>query len=169
MEMDMNMSTKPLYDINFILNGEPRSLTVPASETLLDVLRYKLGIKSPKSGCERGECGTCTVWLNGLTIKSCLVLAVEVDGQAVTTLEGLMAEADGLTPLQHAFLTHNAFQCGFCAPGMIMAAAHLLAHNPRPSEEEIKEGLAGNLCRCTGYSPIIDAVKEHLESGGSHE
>lgn len=157
--MEINM----LYEINFTLNGEKRKVSVLPHETLLDMLRYKLGITSPKSGCEMGSCGTCTVKLNDLIVKSCLVLAVEVDGQEVTTIEGLMK--DGLTSLQESFLRHNSFQCGYCAPGMIMAAHYLLENNPNPTDEEIKEGLAGNLCRCTGYIPIIAAVKEHAKAG----
>ena len=156
-----------LYEINFTLNGEERKIAVSPNETLLDVLRYKLGITSSKSGCEEGSCGTCTVKLNGLIVKSCLVLAVEVDGQEAITLEGLMS--DGLTPLQQSFLKHNSFQCGYCAPGMIMAAEELLESNPNPTDEEIKEGLSGNLCRCTGYIPIIEAVKYLVNRGGRHE
>jgi carbon-monoxide dehydrogenase small subunit len=163
--MEINM----LHKINFTLNGEKRTMGVYPYETLLDVLRYKLGITSPKSGCERGDCGTCTVKLNGLTVKSCLVLAVEVDGQEITTIEGLMTENDGLTPLQHTFLKHNSFQCGYCTPGMILAAEELLENNPNPTDEEIKEGLSGNLCRCTGYTSIIEAIKDHVKKGGNHE
>ncbi len=161
-----------LHKINFTLNGEKRFMDVYPYETLLDVLRYKLGITSPKSGCERGDCGTCTVKLNGLIVKSCLVLAVEVDGQEITTIEGLMTEKNGLTPLQQTFLEHNSFQCGYCTPGMILAAEELLENNPNPSDEEIKEGLSGNLCRCTGYTSIIEAIKDHVKSvksGGNHE
>ena len=142
--------------ISFSLNNEKRQLYVEPNETLLYVLRDKLGIKSPKCGCERGECGTCTVFLDGKSVKSCLILAVEIDGHTVTTLEGIMK--DGLTPLQNAFLDGNSFQCGFCAPGMVMAATELINKNPSPNREEVKEALSGNLCRCTGYSPIIDAV-----------
>ncbi|MGD2089768.1 MAG: (2Fe-2S)-binding protein [Candidatus Aminicenantes bacterium] len=161
--MEINM----VYEINFTLNGEQRKIAVRPNETLLNVLRYKLGITSTKSGCEEGSCGTCTVKLNDLIVKSCLILAVEVDGQVITTVEGLMT--DGLTPLQKTFLKHNSFQCGYCAPGMVMAAEALLESNPNPTDEEIKEGLAGNLCRCTGYLPIIEAVKDHVKSGGNHE
>jgi aerobic carbon-monoxide dehydrogenase small subunit len=162
-----------MHDITFLLNGEARQLAVKANETLLDMIRYKLGITSPKSGCERGDCGTCTIKLNDLLVKSCLILAVEADGQEITTIEGLMGET--LTPLQETFIEKNAFQCGFCAPGMVMAAEDLLEKNPCPNDHEIKEGLAGNLCRCTGYSPIIDAVKEVVEKqsaqvrGGDYE
>jgi carbon-monoxide dehydrogenase small subunit len=145
----------------FDLNDENRTVAVHPNETLLNVLRYKLGVTSPKSGCERGDCGTCTVKLNGRIVKSCLILAVEVDGQKVTTIEGLMK--NGFTPLQETFLEHNSFQCGFCTPGMVMAAQELLETNPNPTEEEIKEGLSGNLCRCTGYIPIIEAIKDHVK------
>jgi carbon-monoxide dehydrogenase small subunit len=102
-----------------------------------------------------------------LIVKSCLILAVEIDGQELTTIEGLMA--DGLTPLQQSFIKHNSFQCGYCAPGMILAAEELMGNNPKPTDEEIKEGLAGNLCRCTGYIPIIEAIKDHVKGRGSHE
>jgi carbon-monoxide dehydrogenase small subunit len=160
--MEINME----FEITFKLNGEIRTIGVHPNETLLDVLRYKLGITSPKSGCEQGDCGTCTVRLNDLTVKSCLILAVEVDGQEVTTIEGRMQ--DGLTTLQQFFLRYNSFQCGYCAPGMILAIEELLQNNPNPSDEEIKEGLTGNLCRCTGYIPIIEAVKGYLKNGGNH-
>lgn len=145
-------------EISFSLNGEKRFIDVKSNETLLEVLRYKMGIKSPKSGCERGDCGTCTVILNGKTVRSCLVLAIEVDGCEIETLEGV--GKNGLTKLQQSFLKHNSFQCGFCAPGMILSAEELLRKNPHPTEEEVKESIAGNLCRCTGYMPIIDAILE---------
>ena len=143
-------------EINFILNGERVSLEVAGNEILLEMLRNKLGAKSPKCGCDKGDCGTCTVIFNGQTVRSCLVLAIEADGQEVTTLEGLMDS--GLTPLQESFLKHNSFQCGFCAPGVILSATELLAKNPKPEKKEIQEAIAGNLCRCSGYSPIIDAI-----------
>ncbi len=158
-----------LYEITFTLNGEKRTVGVQPNETLLDVLRYKLGITSPKSGCERGDCGTCTIKLNGQIVKSCLILAVEVEGQEVTTIEGLMMDANGLTPLQESFLKHNSFQCGYCTPGMVMAAETLLETNPNPTVEEIKEGLSGNLCRCTGYIPIIEAIKDHVKRKGTEQ
>ncbi len=143
-------------EISFLLNGERRTIEVSSSEILLEVLRDRLGLNSPKCGCDRGDCGTCTVMINGKTVRSCLVLAIEVDNQEVLTLEGIMQ--DELTPLQESFLKHNSFQCGFCAPGIILSATELLAKNPHPNKIEIQEALAGNLCRCTGYSPIIDAV-----------
>jgi len=143
-------------EINFILNGERVSIEVASNEILLEMLRNKLGTKSPKCGCDKGDCGTCTVIFNGKTVRSCLVLAIEADGQEVTTIEGLMDS--GLTPLQESFLSHNSFQCGFCAPGTIMSATELLGKNPKPAKKEIQEAIAGNLCRCSGYSPIIDAI-----------
>ncbi len=156
-----------LYEITFTLNGEKRTVGIQPNETLLDVLRYKLGITSPKSGCERGDCGTCTIKLNGQLVKSCLILAVEADGQEVITIEGLMRE--GFTPLQETFLKHNSFQCGYCTPGMVMAAEVLLETNPNPTDEEIKEGLSGNLCRCTGYIPIIEAIKDLVKMRGKQQ
>lgn len=143
-------------EISFLLNGERRIIEISPSEILLEVLRDRLGLNSPKCGCDRGDCGTCTVMINGKTVRSCLVLAIEIDQQEVLTLEGIMQSE--LTPLQESFLKHNSFQCGFCAPGVILSATELLAKNPHPNKIEIQEALAGNLCRCTGYSPIIDAV-----------
>jgi len=138
------------------LNGHDATVAVEPYEKLLDVLRDKLGVKSPKYGCGRGECGACSVLLNGKSVRSCMIYAVEVDGQEIVTVEGL--EKDGLTPVQQSFLDHNSFQCGFCAPGMTIAATELLANNSHPSEEEIREAIAGNLCRCTGYGSIVDAI-----------
>jgi aerobic carbon-monoxide dehydrogenase small subunit len=146
--------------INFKLNGQKFDLEVEPYEILLEMLRDRLGVKSPKCGCNRGDCGTCTVLLNGKTVRSCLILAVEIDGAEVTTLEGLMADGK-LTPLQESFLAHNSFQCGFCASGMLLSTTELLEENPAPSKEEIKEALSGNLCRCTGYAPIIEAISDH--------
>lgn len=143
--------------ITLTLNGETRSAEVEPNDVLLDVLREKLGTNSPKIGCERGDCGACTVLLDGKTARSCLILAIEVDGHEITTVEGL--SRDGLTPLQESFLKRGTFQCGFCAPGIVLSATELLRKNRHPSETEIKEAIAGNLCRCTGYRPIIDAIK----------
>ena len=145
-------------EIKFNLNGEVIALEINPNEVLLEVLRDKIGVKSPKCGCDKGDCGTCSVLINGKTVRSCLVLAIEVDGQEVVTLEGLMDS--GLTPLQKSFIEHNSFQCGFCAPGMILSATELLAKNHKPKKEEIQEALSGNLCRCTGYTPIIDAITD---------
>ena len=147
--------------IHFVLNGETITLEACPNEVLLDVLRDRLGAKSPKCGCDRGDCGTCTVMIDRKTVRSCLVLAVEVDRKEVITLEGLMHS--GLTPLQKSFLEHNSFQCGYCAPGVILSATELLENNPKPEKKEIQEALSGNLCRCTGYTPIIEAISELTE------
>ncbi len=148
--------------INFLLNGERITIEIEPHEILLEVLRARLGVKSPKCGCDRGDCGSCTVLLDGRTVRSCLVLAAEVDGRKVTTLEGLMNGA--LTPLQKSMVEHNSFQCGFCAPGMILAVEELLVRKPKPGKDEIAEAISGNLCRCTGYSSIIDAVTDHAQT-----
>ncbi|MCX8095615.1 MAG: (2Fe-2S)-binding protein [Caldisericia bacterium] len=150
--------------ISFILNGEKRSVYVEPNDLLLDILRDKLGDKTPKYGCGRGDCGTCTVLVNGKSVRSCLVLAVEVDGQEVKTLEGISKE--GLTELQKYFIKHSSFQCGFCAPGIIVALDEFLNKNPYPSEEDVKEAISGNLCRCTGYVPIIRAVIDYVKNRG---
>jgi len=142
--------------ITLKLNNEIRNFDVSANDILLDVLREKLGVKSPKIGCERGDCGACTVLLDGKTVRSCLILAIEVDGHEIMTVEGLTRES--LMPVQRAFLKHNSFQCGFCAPGIVLAATELLAKHPQPCEEDVKEAISGNLCRCTGYQSIIDAI-----------
>ncbi len=150
--------------ITFKLNHETRSVEVESNDTLLELLRDRLGLKSPKCGCGRGDCGTCTVFLDGKSVRSCLILAIEVDGQEVITLEGLCK--DGLTPLQKSFLKHNSFQCGFCTPGIVITATEMLQKNPNPSREEIKETLCGNLCRCTGYEPIITAISDLVQGKG---
>lgn len=143
--------------ITVILNGETRTVDVEPNDILLDILRERLGVKSPKVGCERGDCGVCTVLLDGKPVRSCIILAVEADGHEITTVEGL--GLNGLTRLQQTFIERNAFQCGFCAPGVVLAATALLRENPKPTDEEIREALAGNLCRCTGYDSIVEAVK----------
>jgi carbon-monoxide dehydrogenase small subunit len=145
-----------MKEISLILNNEPRNVQVENNEILLDVLRNKLGIKSPKCGCERGDCGACTVLLDGKAVRSCLILAVEAENHNIITLEGISREK--LSALQEAFIEFNSFQCGYCAPGIILAVTELLEKNPHPSLEEIKESIAGNLCRCTGYTPIFDAI-----------
>ena len=150
-----------MKQITLKLNNEWRKVYVEPEEILLDVLRDKLGIKSPKCGCDRGDCGACSVLLNEKSVRSCLILAIEVDKQEIVTVEGI--SKNGLTRLQQIMIDKNAFQCGFCAPGMIISATELLAHNPHPTQDEIKEALAGNLCRCTGYQPIIDSVLESVE------
>ncbi|MDA8130912.1 MAG: (2Fe-2S)-binding protein [Elusimicrobia bacterium] len=147
------------HDIKFELNGEAVAVTVDPNDVLLDVLRGRLGIKSPKVGCDRGDCGTCTVLMNGRTVRSCLALAVEADGAQIVTLEGAN-NRKWTQKLQKKFHERNAFQCGFCAPGVILSATELLEKNPAASEHDIKEAIAGNLCRCTGYEPIVRAIAE---------
>jgi len=149
------------HAIRLSVNGEEWDVEVEPNETLLEVLRDRIGIKSPKVGCERGDCGACTVILAGRTVRSCLVLAVEADGHGVLTVEGL--SKDGPTELQQAFIEKNSFQCGFCAPGVVLSVSELLATTTKPTEDEVKEAIAGNLCRCTGYTPIVDAVMEFVE------
>lgn len=144
--------------ISFILNEKAVTLEMPASRTLLDVLRYDLHMTGTKCGCGAGECGTCTVLFNGKAVNACLFLAPDVDGQNVVTIEGLEKEGE-LHPLQKAFIAKGAIQCGYCTPGMILSAKALLDRNPNPTREEIKEGLSGNLCRCTGYDKIFLAVE----------
>jgi carbon-monoxide dehydrogenase small subunit len=138
------------------VNGEEWVLDVAPADTLLDVLRERIGIKSPKIGCERGDCGSCTILMDGRTVRSCLVLAVEADSHEVMTVEGI--SYDGINELQTLFLENNSFQCGFCTPGIVLSATELLEHNPNPTRHDVQEALAGNLCRCTGYEPIINAV-----------
>lgn len=145
------------YTLSFTLNGFPVEVLVKPTDTLLDVLREQLNVKSPKRGCNAGDCGACTVLLDGEPVRACLTLALTVAGKAVTSLESL-TKGGALHPLQKAFHENYATQCGFCTPGMIMAAKALLDKNPNPRREEVREALAGNLCRCTGYVKIIDAV-----------
>ena len=151
-------------DVSVTVNGEPWLLSVEPNDVLLETLRSKVGVKSPKIGCERGDCGSCTVLLDGHTVRSCLGLSVEADGHEVGTIEGL--DDEGLTELQQFFVDMNSFQCGFCAPGIVLAATELLEENPRPTREDVQEAIGGNLCRCTGYDPIIDAVLAAAHAGG---
>lgn len=143
--------------VTLTVNGRAYTFEAHPHHTLLEVLRDQLGLTGSKECCAEGECGACTVILDGAAVDSCLVLGVEADGKSVRTIEGLAVDGK-LDPIQRAFLDHGAVQCGFCIPGMIMSARYLLDTNPHPTEEEIKEGLAGNLCRCAGYSRIIAAV-----------
>jgi carbon-monoxide dehydrogenase small subunit len=140
------------------VNGEPVEADVWAGESLLFALRERLGFPGSKNACEQGECGSCSVLLDGRLVCSCLVLAAQADGHDVLTVEGLGAD-DALHPVQQAFVTAGAVQCGFCTPGLVVAAADLLARTPDPSEDEIREALSGNLCRCTGYQTIVEAVQ----------
>lgn len=139
------------------INGEPREFLCEARQSLLEVLRDELGFTGTKEGCNDGNCGACSVTVDGVLVDSCLVLAVELQGKAVTTVEGL-AGADGLHPLQQKFLEHASLQCGICTPGFLIASKALLDANPNPTEHEVRHWLAGNLCRCTGYDKIVRAV-----------
>ena len=147
-----------MINIRFTVNNRPYEIAVRPSQTLLDVIREDLGLTGTKEGCGLGECGACTVIMNGKTVNSCLVLAAEADGKEITTIEGL-ADGDRLHPVQQAFLDEGGLQCGFCTPGMIMSAKALLDENPDPTDDEIRRGIAGNLCRCTGYTKIIQSIK----------
>jgi carbon-monoxide dehydrogenase small subunit len=144
--------------IKLTVNGEPREADVWEGESLLFALREELGLPGSKNACEQGECGSCSVLLDGELVCSCLVLAAQADAHDVVTVEGL-AEDGQLHRVQEAFAETGAVQCGFCTPGFVVAAADLLAHNPEPSDDEIREALSGNLCRCTGYAKIFDAVR----------
>ena len=152
--------------IELTVNGEVHDLLVAVHKTLLEVLREDLGLTGTKHGCELGECGTCTVLVDGAPVLSCLALPVELQGRAITTVEG-MAERGRLHPLQQAFAELGAAQCGYCTPGILLTAQALLADTPIPTRDQIKEALAGNLCRCTGYTKILDAVElAALRQGG---
>jgi len=144
--------------VKFLVNGQQTAVIVDTAKTLLDVLREDLFLTGTKRGCDSGECGACTVLLNGQAVHSCLVLACELDGQDVLTIEGLSEDPKELHPLQKAFIEKGAIQCGFCTPGLIMTAKALLDRDPNPTEEELRYGISGNLCRCTGYSKIMDAI-----------
>jgi aerobic-type carbon monoxide dehydrogenase small subunit (CoxS/CutS family) len=148
--------------IRIKVNGQEREVTVEARQTLLDVLRYDLRLTGTKEGCGDGNCGSCTVLLNGEAVNSCLVFAVEVDGQEITTIEGL-AQGGRLHPLQQAFIDEGAVQCGFCTPGVILMAKAFLESNPRPTEAQVRLAIAGNLCRCTGYDKIVRAILRAAE------
>ena len=145
--------------LTFTLNDEPVEVLVQPYRTLLDALREDLALTGPKEGCGTGDCGACTVHLDGEPVASCLMLAMQARDRAVRTIEGL-ARPGMLHPLQDAFVRHGVPQCGFCIPGVLMAAAALLAENPRPTEAEIRYGIAGNLCRCTGYTKMVTAITE---------
>jgi len=145
-------------EIEFTINGEKRKLSIQPNDLLINILRNDLFLTGSKYGCGIGECGACTVLLNGEPVQSCLTLAVTVDGKEITTIEGL-ARGDELHPMQKAFLKNGAVQCGFCTPGMILTATTLLKENPNATEDEIRDYMRGNLCRCTGYNQIIKSIK----------
>ena len=148
--------------IQLSVNGESFDVLIEPRRTLLEVLRESIGFTGTKRGCDTGDCGACTVLLDGVPVLSCLMLAIEAQGKQITTIEGL-AEDGKLHPLQESFVQHGAIQCGFCTPGMILSAKALLDENPKPSDAEIRHAIAGNLCRCTGYVKIVDAVRAVAE------
>ena len=152
------------HDVSLLVNGESYRLSVPSHHTLLQVLREQMALTGTKNGCEAGECGACAVLLNGEPVNSCMVLAPEADGAEIVTIEGL-AQDDQLDPLQEAFIATGAIQCGFCTPGLLVNARALLDRNPDPTDDAIREALVGNLCRCTGYLRIVEAVAmaAHME------
>lgn len=160
-----------MVNISLTVNGTPHQIDVEPRWLLADVLREQLQLTGTHLGCEQGVCGACTILLDGRPARSCLTLAVTVDGADIVTVEGL-AQPDGtLHPVQEAFWTEHALQCGFCTPGFLMTAVHFLAENPTPTRTEIREALSGNLCRCTGYQHIVNAVEraaEHTHKGGPH-
>lgn len=147
----------------FLVNGKEYAVEVSANETLLDVLREKLGLTGTKFGCGNGECGACTVLVDGEAVNSCLLLALECEGRTIETIEGLAGPGGELHPIQQAFIENFGIQCGFCTPGMIMSAKALLDRNPSPTEEEIREAIDGNICRCTGYQSIVDSIAAAAE------
>jgi carbon-monoxide dehydrogenase small subunit len=153
------------YAVTITVNGKRVERTVPARRSLADFLRDDLQLTGTHLGCEHGICGACTVHLDGVPVRSCILYAVQADGAQVTTVEGLSSDGTTLTPLQDAFVECHGLQCGFCTPGMLMAATALLRDNPHPTEAEIRDELGGNICRCTGYQQIIEAVQLAARTG----
>ena len=153
------------YAVDLVVNGDPHSVMVKANTLLVNVLRDQLNLTGTKKGCELGNCGTCTVLLDGKPVDSCMVLAVEADGHEITTIEGL-GENGQLNRLQKAFIDNAAVQCGFCTPGMILSAQSLLTRNSHPTEQEVREAISGNLCRCTGYVNIVKAILSAKDEEG---
>ena len=154
----MANSQGPIHDIEFTLNGGPVSRTVSSRQLLVHFLRDDLGLRGPKIGCDTGHCGACTVSLNGKTIKSCMTLAAQADGTEIDTVESLVGETGELDELQESFRDHHGLQCGYCTSGMLMSSRFLLERTPKPTAAEIREGIHGNLCRCTGYVNIVKAI-----------
>ena len=154
--------------ITFVLNGRSRAIDAPPLARLLDVLRGPLGLTGTKEGCGEGECGSCTVLLDGVPVNSCLVVAGQCEGRTILTVEGL-ATANGLSDLQDAFVNEGGAQCGICTPGFLLAAHALLAANPQPGEGEIRESVAGNVCRCTGYQRIVESIRHAAKERASRE
>jgi len=155
---------KRLIQLN--VNGELYEVAVQAYRTLAEVLREELDLTGTKEACNQGDCGSCTVIIDGKTVSSCLTLAVEAEGREIRTIEGI-ANGEELSPVQQAFIDRGAIQCGFCTPGMVMSATALLEENPNPTEDEVRMGIAGNICRCTGYTKIVEAVLATEQEGGT--
>jgi aerobic carbon-monoxide dehydrogenase small subunit len=153
---------KILISVN--INDKEYEVAVSPNQTLVDLIRYDLELTGTKKGCEVGDCGSCTVIMDGKSVNSCLVLAVQANGKKITTIEGV-AQDECLHPIQEAFVEHGAIQCGFCSPGMILSGKSLLESNPKPTELEIRTAISGNLCRCTGYQKIVEAIKDVSEKG----
>ncbi|HBV89160.1 MAG TPA: (2Fe-2S)-binding protein [Desulfosporosinus sp.] len=145
--------------ISLLINGETYQVNVPHKKTLLDVLREDLALTGTKKGCDSGECGACTVLMDGKPVNSCIVLAVDAVGKQITTIEGIGGITE-LDPIQEALVAHGAIQCGYCTPGIVMTAKALLDSNPHPTESQVREGITGNLCRCTGYVKIVEAIMD---------
>ena len=162
MQETVERSDIKYYLVTLNVNGEKYTRAVKANMLLVNLLRDELDLTGTKKGCELGDCGSCTVVLDGKPVNSCLILALEADGHEITTIEGL-AQNDKLDKLQEAFVEHAAIQCGYCTPGMIMSAKALLTRNPHPTEQEVREAIAGNLCRCTGYVNIVKAIMAAAE------
>lgn len=156
------------HEISFSLNGRPTTVVVPVTMTTLAMLRDLLKLKGTKHGCGEGECGACTILVDGTSVNSCLMFAVDCDGRDITTVEGAQTET-GLDVLQQEFVSHGAVQCGFCTPGMIMQGTYLLGRNPAMTREEIRRGIEGNLCRCTGYKKVVDAIAAALDKNRRRE
>ena len=154
------------HTMSVTVNGGKEYLDVPSNMTLLRMLREKLALTGTKNGCAAGECGACTVLVDGEPVNSCMMLAVEADGREITTVEGL-ADGEQLSTLQEAFVEHNAVQCGFCTPGVLISAHALLERNPHPTGDQVREAIVGNLCRCTGYLRIVQAVQTAADKGGA--
>lgn len=155
-------------ELNLVVNGRQEQLDIPPNRTLLEMLREDLQLTGAKEGCGHGECGACMVILDGRTVNSCLVLAAELEGASVVTIEGLK-QGEQLHPVQQAFVTHSGMQCGFCTSGQVLAAKALLEENPNPTPDEIRDGMAGSFCRCTGYTKIFDSVAAAAELLRAHQ
>jgi carbon-monoxide dehydrogenase small subunit len=166
-EINTTDATGTQVEVALTVNGRPRRVVIEPRKTLADMLREDLGLTGTHLGCEHGVCGACTVFVDGDAVRACLMFGVQAEGTEITTVEGLSSGADSLTAVQRAFRANHGLQCGFCTPGFIMSVTAMLKENPNPSEEEIRSGLSGNLCRCTGYQGIVRAVKQAVAEGAA--